>query len=323
MGRSKKYALDDFNVDVRFFESDNKEMLLLRQRHGFIADTIYFKLTAMIYSHGYYYKFDSLENLCAVISAVYGGVFARLKKIEAVINDLIKLGLFDSGLFSKNVITSKEVQQQYLKSVKRRLISINENYWLLDKKVDKCCHSQVTLNANVNNINVDINNNKCEHLNSTNTSIVSKEKTNIYNKLINNAGARVQNNTQNNARNIISDDFDITTEELASLKVQLIGLLKLSYPSTEWIVDTILNNKEYKQYYDLVIDALLKASRLKHKITLSGVSYTADYFKDILITINLDNLTKISEIVRNRAAEVQNIDFFILGTVVKLFDSMS
>lgn len=323
MGRSKKYALDDFTVDVSFFESDNKNMLLLRQRHGFIADAIYFKLNAMVFSHGYYYKFDTIENLCAEISAVYGGVFARLNKIEAVITDLVKLGLFDYGLFSKNVITSKEAQQHYLKAVKRRLISINENYWLLDK-VDKACHSQLNLNANVNNINVNINNNKREHLNLTNTSIVSERNIKLSNKLINSAGAREQNkqnNTQNITRNIIGDDFDITVEELDELKKQFVDYLKLGYRDNEWLVESMLNHDTHKKYYDMVIDALLKASRLRHNITLSGATYGAEYFRDISKTINLDNIAKISDVVRHRADDVKNIDFFILGTIVKLFDN--
>lgn len=323
MGRSKKYALDDFKVDVKFFESDNEDMLLLRQKYGYIADVIYFKITAMIFNQGYYYKFDNVEKLCAIVAKPYGNQFAKIQKIENVIRDTVNAGLFDSRLYLQNVLTSEKIQRYYLKSVERRLISINDKYWLLDKKVNIGCRSNNIINVDINNINDNINQINANSKNTTNTSIVSKDKTKIYNKLINNAGAHVQNNTQNNARNIISDDFDITPDELAILKEKFIGLIKLSYPGTEWIVDTVINNKIYKQYYELVIDALLKASRLRHKITLSGVSYNAEYFKDIITTINLDNLAKICEVVSNRAEDVQNMDFFILGTLVKIFDNMS
>lgn len=323
MGRSKKYAVDDFPVAVKFFKGDNKEMLLLRQKHGFLADAVYGQLISRVYEHGYYYKFDDIEILCAEIRAIYGGVFAKLKKIETVITDIVNFGLFDSELYSKKVLTSKKVQQHYLKAVKRRLISINQNYWLLDK-VDKGCHSQLNINANTNNINVDANNNKCEHINLTNTSIVSERHIKLSNKLIKSAGAREQNkqnNTQSITRNIIGDDFDITVEELDELKKQFVDYLKLGYRDNEWLVDSMLNHESHKKYYDMVIDALLKASRLRHNITLSGTTYGAEYFRDISTTINLDNISKISTVVRHRADDVKNIDFFILGTIVKLFDN--
>lgn len=324
MGRSKKYAVDDLPVTARFLRGDNKKMLLLRQKYPYLADIVYLQIMRLVFEQGYYYKFDDIEILCAEIRAIYGSAFAKLKKIETVITELVNLGLFDAELFAKNVITSKEFQQHYLKAVKRRLISINENYWLLDKKVDKGCHSQLNINANTNNINVDTNNNKCEHINLTNTSIVSERHIKLSNKLIKSAGAREQNkqnNTQSITRNIIGDDFDVTVEELDELKKQFVDYLKLGYRDNEWLVDSMLNHESHKKYYDMVIDALLKASRLRHNITLSGTTYGAEYFRDISTTINLDNISKISTVVRHRADEVKNIDFFILGTIVKLFDN--
>lgn len=323
MGRSKKYAVDDFPVAVKFFKGDNKEMLLLRQKHGFLADAVYGQLISRVYEHGYYYKFDDIEILCAEIRAIYGGVFAKLKKIETVITDIVNFGLFNSELYSKKVLTSKKVQQHYLKAVKRRLISINENYWLLDK-VDKGCRSQVNLNANVNNINVNINNDNSEHLNLTNTSIVSKINSKISNKLINSASAREQNkqnNTQNITRNIISDDFDITQEELAELKKYLINEIYAKNPPNTKIY---MENEHNKKYFNLILDALIKAARLNHNINLSDFNYSPKYFGEMVYNITFNHLDALVNILRRKNLdEVNNIDFFILGIVVKYFENLS
>lgn len=323
MGRSKKYAVDDLPVTAKFLRGDNKKMLLLRQKYPYLADIVYLQIMRLVFEQGYYYKFDDIEILCAEIRAIYGSAFAKLKKIETVITELVNLGLFDAELFAKNVITSKEFQQHYLKAVKRRLISINQNYWLLDK-VDKGCHSQVNLNANVNNINVNINNDNSEHLNLTNTSIVSKINSKISNKFINSAGAREQNkqnNTQNITRNIISDDFDITQEELDELKKYLINEIYAKNPPNTKIY---MENEHNIKYFNLVLDALIKAARLNHTIELSGYTYSPKYFGDVVYWITFEHLNEIVKILRRKnLEEVNNIDFFILGIVVKYFENLS
>lgn len=324
MGRSKKYAVDDLPVTARFLRGDNKKMLLLRQKYPYLADIVYLQIMRLVFEQGYYYKFDDIEILCAEIRAIYGSAFAKLKKIETVITELVNLGLFDAELFSKNVITSKEFQQYYLKAVKRRLISINQNYWLLDKKVDKGCHSQLNINVNVNNINVDINNNKCEQLNLTNTSKVSEINFKLSNKLINSASAceqNKQNYTQNITRNIISDDFDITQEELDELKKYLINEIYAKSPPNTKIY---MENEHNIKYFNLVLDALIKAARLNHNIKLSDFNYSAKYFADIVYWITFEHLDAIVKILRRKnLEEVNNIDFFILGIVVKYFENLS
>lgn len=132
MGRNKKYWIDNFMIDTAFFDSDNEQMLFIRQKYGYIADTIYFKILALIYNYGYYYKFDSIEKLCAIIAIPYGIHFAKTHRIENIVRDLVEEKLFDKELFSQNILTSRHVQEFYLKSIERRLIKINKKYWLLD-----------------------------------------------------------------------------------------------------------------------------------------------------------------------------------------------
>lgn len=315
MGRSKKYAVDDLPVTARFLRGDNKKMLLLRQKYPYLADIVYLQIMRLVFEQGYYYKFDDIEILCAEIRAIYGSAFAKLKKIETVITELVNLGLFDAELFAKNVITSKEFQQHYLKAVKRRLISINQNYWLLDKKVDKGCHSQVNLNVNVNDINVDINNNKCEHLNLTNTSIVA------LNQIQNNKYISRAQNEQNNTRNIINDDFDITQEELDKLKKYIVNEIYAKNPPNTKVY---MENEHNTKYFNLILDALIKAARLNHDIKLSEFNYSAKYFADIVYWITFEHLNEIVKILRRKNLdEVNNIDFFILGIIVKYFDNLS
>lgn len=315
MGRSKKYAVDYMKIDVSFFESDNDDMLLLRQKYGYLADVIYLKIVAMIYNHGYYYKFDTVEKLCAKIAKTYGVQFAKLQKIETVIRDLVSANVFDCALYHKNVLTSEQIQRNYYKAVERRLISINQNYWLLDKKASKkeCCSQN--LNDNINEINVDINANNVNGKKTTNTSIAS------LNQLQNNKYIPRAQNEQNNTRNIINDDFDITQEELDKLKKYIVDEI---YTKNHAGVKQYMNIDTNKKYFDLILDALIKAARLNHTIELSGYTYSPKYFADVVYWITFEHLDAIVNILRRKNLdEVNNIDFFILGIVVKYFENLS
>lgn len=315
MGRSKKYAVDYMKIDVSFFESDNDDMLLLRQKYGYLADVIYLKIVAMIYNHGYYYKFDTVEKLCAKIAKTYGVQFAKLQKIETVIRDLVSANVFDCALYHKNVLTSEQIQRNYYKAVERRLISINQNYWLLDKKASKkeCCSQN--LNDNINEINVDINANNVNEKKTTNTSIAS------LNQLQNNKYIPRAQNEQNNTRNIINDDFDITQEELDKLKKYIVDEI---YAKNHDGVKQYMNIDTNKKYFDLILDALIKAARLNHTIELSGCTYSPKYFGEMVYNITFNHLDALVNILRRKNLdEVNNIDFFILGIVVKYFDNLS
>lgn len=315
MGRSKKYAVDYIKVDTSFFESDNEDLLLLRQKYGYLADAIYLKLTAMIYNQGYYYKFDSVEKLCAAVAKPYGIQFAKLQKIENVIRDLVNAGMFNCDLYLKSVLTSEKIQRYYLKAVERRLINVNQNYWLLDKKVDKksCCPQN--LNVNINEINVDINANNVSEKKTTNTSIVS------LNQLQNNKYIPRAQNEQNNTRNIINDDFDITQEELDMYKKYITDEI---YETNHAGVKQYMNIEPNKKYFDLILDALIKAARLNHTIELSGYTYSPKYFGEMVYNITFNHLDALVNILRRKNLdEVNNIDFFILGIVVKYFENLS
>lgn len=315
MGRSKKYAVDYIKVDVSFFESDNEYMLLVRQKHGYLADVIYLKIVAMIYNHGYYYKFDTVEKLCSLIAKPYGIQFAKLQKIETIIHDLVNANIFNCDLYLKNVLTSEKIQRNYYKAVERRLISINQNYWLLDKKASKkeCCSQN--LNDNINDINVYINANNVNEKKTTNTSIAS------LNQLQNNKYIPRAQNEQNNTRNIINDDFDITQEELDKLKKYIVDEI---YTKNHAGVKQYMNIDTNKKYFDLILDALIKAARLNHTIELSGYTYSPKYFADVVYWITFEHLDAIVKILRRKNLdEVNNIDFFILGIIVKYFENLS
>lgn len=315
MGRSKKYAVDYIKVDTSFFESDNEDMLLVRQKHGYLADAIYLKMLAIINQHGYYYKFDTIEKLCALIAKPYGIHFAKLQKIETIIRDLVNANIFNCDLYLKNVLTSEKIQRNYYKAVERRLISINQNYWLLDNKASKkeCCSQY--LNDNINEINVDINAKNVNEKKTTNTSIAS------LNQLQNNKYIPRAQNEQNNTRNIINDDFDITQEELDKLKKYIVDEI---YTKNHAGVKQYMNIDTNKKYFDLILDALIKAARLNHTIELSGYTYSPKYFGDVVYWITFEHLNEIVKILRRKnLEEVNNIDFFILGIVVKYFENLS
>lgn len=315
MGRSKKYAVDYIKVDTSFFESDNEDMLLVRQKHGYLADAIYLKILAIINQHGYYYKFETVEKLCALIAKPYGIQFAKLQKIETIIRDLVNANIFNCDLYLNNVLTSEKIQRNYYKAVERRLISINQNYWLLNKKTSKkeCCSQN--LNVDINDINVNINANNVNEKKTTNTSIAS------LNQLQNNKYIPRAQNEQNNTRNIINDDFDITQEELDMYKKYIADEI---YETNHAGVKQYMNIETNKKYFDLILDALIKAARLNHTIELSGYTYSPKYFGEMVYNITFNHLDALVNILRRKNLdEVNNIDFFILGIVVKYFENLS
>jgi len=176
LARPQKEGLDYFPLDTDMDLQDDK-IQLLEAKYGIIGFGVLIKLLMKIYSEGYYYTWGEKESLL-----LSKRVNVDVNKVDEIVADLVKWGMFDSQIFKKyKVLTSNGIQKRYWEVAKRRnAVTIIKQYWLYD--VDN-----ILLNANINLINVDIgtqskvknskeknskekNNNiyiKCQHLSMT------------------------------------------------------------------------------------------------------------------------------------------------------------
>lgn len=117
MPRPRKPGLDYFPLDCDFFQS--KRIKALRRAHKSFGILTYLSILCKVYGgSGYYYRFDSPDELCMDIAEEIAGDQVRRVSTQVAesINYLVEQGTFDRCLFERGVITGKTIQQQYLLS---------------------------------------------------------------------------------------------------------------------------------------------------------------------------------------------------------------
>lgn len=119
MARIKKKGLDYFPLNTDFIH--DRTVRRLMKREGDSALSILVEVLSYIYAgEGYYVHADRLfyEDLSA-------GLYEKsADDVERVIRLAVEYGLFDSGLFERGcILTSVEIQRQYLFSTRRRSVS--------------------------------------------------------------------------------------------------------------------------------------------------------------------------------------------------------
>lgn len=131
MPRPKKKGLEYFPLDVDIFEDD--KLFDVQNQYGPLGEIIYIRLLCLVYKNGYYYRFDSLDKLAAMMIRSIGNRWTRDKKtVIEVISYLAKCNLFSSELMQDNILTSRSIQKRYLAATERRQSKIDE-YNLLEK----------------------------------------------------------------------------------------------------------------------------------------------------------------------------------------------
>lgn len=138
MARIKKKGLDYFPMDIDFM--NDRRVWRLMKREGDAAFTVLtFTYSCLFSENGYYLRLD--ERFCEDLAD-------RLFQKEAedvcrILTYAVELGLFDAHMFSEyNILTSVDIQRQYLFITKRRSYSgIEEKYSLIAEEVDKASDS--------------------------------------------------------------------------------------------------------------------------------------------------------------------------------------
>lgn len=130
MGRIKR-GLDYFPMSIGFMH--DRMVHRIMKREGDAAFTILVETLSYIYAgEGYYISADN-EFYEELVDSLYNTDIEGVKRVIAL---GVKYGLFDAELFRRyNILTSADIQRQYLFITKRRSGSlIEDNYCLLKEE---------------------------------------------------------------------------------------------------------------------------------------------------------------------------------------------
>ena len=144
MARPQKEGLDYFPLDTDMDLQDDK-IQLVEAKYGAAGFAVLIKLLMKIYGEGYYYKWGENEGLL-----FSKRVNVDINTVNDVVNDLVKWGMFDTGIFKKyGVLTSNGIQKRFWEVAKRRNdVIIKKEFWVHDVDI-------ILVSANINLINVD------------------------------------------------------------------------------------------------------------------------------------------------------------------------
>ena len=139
MGRKLKKGLDFFPIYHDFFVS--KDIKALRRAHGHVGILTYLNILCRVYDKGYYYKFNSLEELSMDIAEEIANTQLRqtATRVTETIYYLVGRQILDEELFKQGVISGQSLQEQYVISTykAKRIVKLDV-YKLVD--VSDCIH---------------------------------------------------------------------------------------------------------------------------------------------------------------------------------------
>jgi len=138
MARLNKQGLDYFPLDVHL----NDKIELIEAEHGLVGFSVFIKLLQKVYFNGYFCSFSNDE-----IILFSKRVNVDINTINVIIKSLFARELLSEKLYKKySILTSSGIQERFLEAtLRRKMVTITKEYWLLDKKLK---------NDNINWVNV-------------------------------------------------------------------------------------------------------------------------------------------------------------------------
>lgn len=128
MARPNKIGLDYFPLDVDIFEDE--KIMAISGEFGIKGEITVIKLLCAIYKNGYFVLWNNLFKF--KLARTLPGMSPEL--IESIVYRLVLWGFFDKALFdSVEVLTSKGIQKRYFEASKRRKITRDLPYLLIDE----------------------------------------------------------------------------------------------------------------------------------------------------------------------------------------------
>lgn len=141
MARPRKTALDYYPIDVDFLRQF--QVRIIMKNCGAESPAVLLSLLGRIYGiHGYYLEWTQ-------VNAFFIGedCYVDESKVQEIVKEALKINFFDKNMLDKyQILTSKEIQEQYFTIVKqsKRKIQYNPAYLLLDKEFFSSAKSRVS-----------------------------------------------------------------------------------------------------------------------------------------------------------------------------------
>ena len=116
----------NFQLSVDFF--DRPDICAVTVEHGIKGQAATIMLLCAIYKNGYFIEWKP-ENYLVILKELPG---IKIKKMEKIVKTLVEWGFFDKTAFDVHqVLTSREIQLQYLESQENNLTDVDAlPYWL-------------------------------------------------------------------------------------------------------------------------------------------------------------------------------------------------
>lgn len=135
MARPKRKGLDYFPMDTDIFEEE--KLFDVQNQYGPVGEIVYIRLLCLIYKNGYYYQFEDLDRLSALLVKSIGNHWVRDKKeVREIIEFLVECGLFSKEMMKKKVLTSYGIQKRFWSATERRHSARVEEYSLIDDIIE-------------------------------------------------------------------------------------------------------------------------------------------------------------------------------------------
>ena len=156
-----KRGIDYFSFDVDFFEDE--KIQFISARFGIKGEIFTIRLLTRIYRVGYYIHWD--DDAAFLFSKVAGRGEIAPDLANSIVHELVKRGFFNKSLFNSfRILTSRGIQERYLKACERRkFVEVDQKYLLVDPQnfknihvltssthsKDRCIHDVNISNGNV------------------------------------------------------------------------------------------------------------------------------------------------------------------------------
>lgn len=130
MARPNKAGLDQFPLDVDFFDSD--AMVAISGEFGLKGEITVIKLLCAVYRNGYFILWNELFQMKLLRSLP--GVSVEL--LTQIVDRLVKWNFFNKELFlSAKVLTSVDIQRRFFNAARRRKHDNALPYLLINQQI--------------------------------------------------------------------------------------------------------------------------------------------------------------------------------------------
>ena len=148
MARISKPGLDYFPLDVNFFQ--DRKVRRISNRHHAAGIAALTSLLCLIYKEKGFYVAWNQDTLFDISQEVC----CEEEEMQAIIDDCLSVGLFDSSIYKEyGILTSQAIQEQYHKIItdsRRKYKLPLERFWLIKEGEDGTENNSAEIRNNIN-----------------------------------------------------------------------------------------------------------------------------------------------------------------------------